>query len=431
MNVLKAILKHEVYPAMGCTEPVSCAYAAAIAAECLAEPVRRLTLKADLGTFKNGAAVTVPHSEGAKGNLIAAAMGAMLARSAGQLELLKEVTPSVHARARALIAENRCDYACMEGERAFRVEVSVSGASHTARCVLQGGHTDVEVVERDGEPVRSRGPEQAATGQAGYRAILKSMSLTDVVETACRLDEADRRAVREGIDMNLAMADRGTEARGAAFQLRRMKEQGILSEDLFYRVKVRVASAVDARMAGTPQAVMTSGGSGNQGVVAILTPYLVGQAQGVAMERIEESIAVAHATNAYIKCYLGELSAICGCAIAAGIAASVAIVYQRSGVDPRKITFAVSNVIGDLSGLVCDGAKPGCAMKTVTSVDAAMRAAFMAVEGYGLSDDDGMIGRTAEDSIRNLGRLSLNGMRQVDPTVVDILVGKAGGASQR
>jgi L-cysteine desulfidase len=230
--------------------------------------------------------------------------------------------------------------------------------------------------------------------------------------------------------MNLAMAELGLGIEGTANQLLRMKEDGFLADDMFFRTKNRVAAAVDARMAGLDQAVMTSGGSGNQGIVATLTLHGVGTEMGVSKQDILKSIAVAHAVNAYIKCFVGELAVICGCAMAAGVAAAAGIVYQQAGPDVNKITMAVNNVIGDLSGLICDGAKPGCAMKTITSVDAAMRSALMALKGYGLAVEEGMVGRTVEDSIRNLGRLTLEGMLQVDPTVLDILRKKAGGSGK-
>jgi len=129
--------------------------------------------------------------------------------------------------------------------------------------------------------------------------------------------------------------------------------------------------------------------------------------------------------NAYAKCYVGELSVICGCAMAAGIASASAIVYQQAGIDLARITLAASNVIGDLGGLICDGAKPGCAMKAVTAVDTAIRSALMALKGYGLTVDDGLVGKTVEDSLRNLGRITLEGMFQVDPTILHILQDKA------
>ena len=254
--------------------------------------------------------------------------------------------------------------------------------------------------------------------------------MAEVLASAATLDDEDRAYLRRGVEMNLAISEWGFEAGGTASQLQQMHREGFLSDDIFYRTKLRVASAVDARMAGMSQAVMTSGGSGNQGIVAMLTPYLVGREMGVAAQRIIESIAAAHLVNAYVKCYVGELSVICGCAMAAGIAAATAIVYQQAGIDQRRIALAAGNVIGDLGGLICDGAKPGCAMKAVTAVDTAIRSALMALKGFGPSSDDGLMGHTVEDSLRNLGRITLEGMFQVDPTMLDILHDKAAASGK-
>jgi len=421
VNLLKEILAHEVYPALGCTEPISCAFAAAIAASHLGEPVERLLLRVDPGTYKNGAAVTVPHAEGATGNLIAAALGAVLARPEAKLELLRDVTPAVLDRAKHLCRDGQCRCECIDGTSSFRVEVELASEHHEARCVLAGSHTNVVAIERDGRPLLVPAEDAAASDCLPYRAALKEATLGHLLALAARADDADRNYLQHGIDMNLAMARRGEEVAGTACQLRRIRDCGYLAEDLFYRTKLLVASAVDARMAGVSQAVMTSGGSGNQGIVAILTPYSVGREMGVPEGRILESIAAAHLVNAYCKGFVGELSVICGCAMAAGIAAAVAIVYQQAGSDATRITLAVNNVIGDLGGLICDGAKPGCAMKTITAVDTAIRSGLMAVEGFGLNSADGVVGRTAEDSIRNLSRVTLEGMFSVDPTVLLIL----------
>jgi L-cysteine desulfidase len=247
------------------------------------------------------------------------------------------------------------------------------------------------------------------------------MDMAGVLSLADRLEAEDRAYIRRGVEMNLAMSEWGFEVGGTAYQLRKMQREGFLADDMFFRTKIRVASAIDARMAGMNQAVMTSGGSGNQGIVNILTPYLVGREMGVEAERIVQSIAIAHAVNSYVKSFTGEISVICGCAMGAGIASASAIVYQQAGIDIQRITFAVNNVIGDLSGLICDGAKPGCAMKAVTAVDTAIRSALMALKGYGLSADNGLIGQTVEESLRNLGRITLEGMFHVDPTILNIL----------
>jgi len=425
MNILKEVLRNEVYPAVGCTEPVACAYAAAVAAERLDGAVEHLDLKVDTGTFKNGAAVVVPSSGGAKGNLIAAAMGAMLARSAARLGLLQDITPEQLAQAQSLIDSGAYSYNSLAEVSDLRVETTVRGGGHSASCVLSGGHTNIESIAVDGVEVQHGDAKDASSAPKIYREVLRAMSLSQLIEAAIEIDEEDRRFLSEGIEMNLAMAERGLSMKGAAGQLRRMRDIGVLAEDLFYRVKLQVAAAVDARMAGVPFPVMTSGGSGNQGVFAIVVPHLVGQERGIDETRVLQSIAVAHVLNAYVKCFLGELSVVCGCAVATAVSAATAIVYQHEGICPDKITSAVNNVVGDLSGLICDGAKPGCSMKTVSGVDAAMRAAFMAIDGFGIAADDGLLGHSAEQSIRNLRRITLEGMFPVDPTLVSILQEKA------
>jgi L-cysteine desulfidase len=425
VNLLKGVLANEVYPAFGCTEPVSCAYAAAIAAAELGEPVEQLTLRVDVGTFKNGAAVVVPRSEGAKGNLIAAALGAVLAKPEAKLLLLQGVTGEVLIRARELIGSGCGRIECVDDKVDFHVDAEVAGNEHTARCVLAGGHVNITRIERDGHVVFQ--PDEVVTNAAGlaYRCELQKMAMPEVLTLVDGMDDDDRVHLRRGVEMNLAMSEWGFEVGGTAHQLRLMQRDGFLTDDMFFCTKLRVASAVDARMAGMSQAVMTSGGSGNQGVVAILTPYIVGREMGVDADRIIQSIAIAHLVNAYIKCFLGEISVICGCAMAAGIASATAIVYQQVGIDIDKITLAANNVIGDLSGLICDGAKPGCAMKAVTAVDTAIRSALMALKGYGVTADDGLVGQTVEESLRNLGRVTLEGMFRVDPTVLTILKNKA------
>jgi L-cysteine desulfidase len=430
MNLFKEVLAHEVYPAFGCTEPISCAYAAATAAAQLGEPVESLLLKVDPGTYKNGAAVTVPHSNGGKGNLVAAALGATLARPDAKLELLQSITADELYRAKALCDSGRCRLECLPGQTDFHVEVTLNGAKHCARCVLAGGHTNVTLVEKDGQAVVQANAGSSASAPLAYRHALKQMTMAEVLALAGQIDAEDRAYLRRGVEMNLAISEWGFEVGGTAKQLFQMHRDGFLADDMFYRAKLRVASAVDARMAGMSQAAMTSGGSGNQGIVAILTPYIVGREMGIDADRILESIAAAHLINAYAKCYVGELSVICGCAMAAGIASAAAIVYQQVGIDLARITLAAGNVIGDLGGLICDGAKPGCAMKAVTAVDTAIRSALMALKGFGLSSDDGLVGNTVEDSLRNLGRITLEGMFQVDPTMLHILQDKTAASGK-
>jgi L-cysteine desulfidase len=424
MNLIKEIFANEVFPAIGCTEPIACAYTCAAAAEQLNAPVEKLELTVDPGTYKNGAAVTIPNSQGQKGNVIAAAMGAVLAQPALRLEILKTVTPEILKEAKELIDGGRLNYQCKEEEKGFHIEVRAEGGGSRVHCIVSEGHTNIIFLEKDGRSILETHPH-AGSKTADYRDRMRSMKMEEVLSEVVRLDNESRFYIQRGIDMNLAISEKGVDLRRNAYQLQQMMRQGLMADDLFYRVKQRVASALDARMGGLPEPVMTSGGSGNQGVLTILLPYLVGRDRAVELPRIQESVAISHAVNSYIKCFTGELSVICGCAIAASIAAATAIVYQKEGIDMEKITFAVDNIIADLSGIICDGAKSGCSMKIVTGADTAMRSAFMALAGYGISTDDGIIGSSAEESIRNLSRISFEGMGLVDSTVVHILQGKA------
>ena len=425
MTILKDILEHEVFPALGCTEPIACAYAMAAAAEQLVpDPATKIKLAVDPGTYKNGAAVVVPHSGDSKGNLIAAAMGVFVADASTKLEVLQSVTPDILRRASDLIKSGAVEYFCSEDKKEFYVQARVESADSWACCILSGGHANIVSLQKNGvEIIQEKSP--GASEPEDYKSRLREMTIQDLINEVIQLDKETREYLQRGIEMNLSIAEAGVKIEKTAYQLQRMKESGVMTKDLVFDAKLKVAAAVDARMSGYPMPVMTSGGSGNQGAVGILTPYMVGRHQGASPECIQESLAITHAINSYIKCFIGELSVVCGCSMAAGIAAAAAIVYQQCGVDMEKIKFAMDNVIGDLSGLICDGAKPGCAMKTITAVDTAIRSGFMAIAGYGLSEDSGIIGTTPESSIKNLARIAMEGMFGIDPTVIHILQDKS------
>jgi L-cysteine desulfidase len=191
------------------------------------------------------------------------------------------------------------------------------------------------------------------------------------------------------------------------------------------------AAAADARMAGMSYPVMASGGSGNQGVVAILVPYNVGRHFDVPVDTVLRSVALSHLLNGYVKSHTGDLSPICGCAIAAGVGAAAAIVYQQAGKDLARIGLAINTIVSDLGGMLCDGAKEGCALKVVSSTDAAIRAAYMALNGHGVTAIEGFVGRTAEETIRNLSRISDVGMAKVDDTMIEIMLEKGAAPPPR
>lgn len=418
-SLYQTILEHEVFLATGCTEPTACAYAAALAAGLLGEPAERIELAVDPGTYKNGAGVVVPYTGGATGNLIAAAAGAMIADGSDKLQVLRRTTPEILAQAKRMLEEGRATLSCLEGI-GFRVEASVFGAGHRARCILADGHAHIAALERDGVALSIPG-STSGDGSLDYRDTLRQATFAELWQMADALPASVLAPLEEQLRVNQEMAGLGEPLGRSGCQLELMRRKGYLADDLFFRTKVAVAKAVDARMAGVNHPVYTSGGSGNQGLMVSLTLHTVAQNMGVPRERLLRSLALGHLVNAYVKAHLGELSAVCGCATGAGIANAVAIVYQQGPYDPAKILLAVNNVIGDLGGVICDGAKASCALKAITAVDCALRAALMALDNNGLTGENGVMAYTPEEAVRNLCRVALDGMPFVDPTVIRII----------
>jgi L-cysteine desulfidase len=424
MNLLKTILKNEVFPALGCTEPTAVAYAASIAANELDGSLQEIAIRVDPGVFKNGMAVTVPNTNGERGNLIAGVLGALVRQPGQKMEVLKNVTPGMIEQAKALIAAGRASITCDSGRVGLYIDVTVRSSLGSARAVLQQNHTNLVLLEKNSTLLFAAEETEKAVRLPGYKDVLRGMTIAELVDAAEEMDEEDEQYILRGIAMNRQIAEAGQQIRKVGFYLADLKEKKFLQDDVCSSSKIMTASAADGRMGGLSLPVMSSGGSGNQGIVAILVPYNVGKWFQIDDRTIARSIALSHLINSYIKCYTGSLSPICGCAIAAGVGAAAAIVYQQKGKDMGKITLAVNNLISDLGGMLCDGAKGGCSLKVASSTDSAIRSAYMALNDHGITSVEGFVGRTAEETIRNLSRISDIGMSKVDEIMIQIMMDK-------
>jgi len=424
LNILKEVLKHEVFPALGCTEPIAVAYAASIAGQQTENAIQEIRIIVDPGVFKNGFAVTVPNTGGEKGNLIAGVLGALIKRPELKMEILKGAGDETLAQAKALIAEKKASIGFDPIRTNLYIDVTVKTDRGSARAVMEGSHTNLVLLEKNNQSIFTKEDTEKSAGGQTYKQALRLMTIADFVDLVERMDDEDCREIRCGVDMNLQIAEVGQKLQKVGYYISDLMHKGFLLEDVFSAIKILTASAADARMAGLSYPVMSSGGSGNQGVVAILVPWKVGEFFHIEEPKIIRSIALSHLINSYIKCFTGDLSPLCGCAIAAGVGAAVAIVYQQYGKDMKKITLAVNNLISDLGGMLCDGAKAGCALKVASSTDSAIRAAYMAMNGHGITQTEGFIGRTAEETIWNLTAISKLGMAKVDDTMLGIMIDK-------
>jgi L-cysteine desulfidase len=425
MNLYKEVIQHEVFPAMGCTEPIAIAYAGSLAAQGLKGQITDVSFIVNQGTYKNGLAVTIPNTEGEKGNLIAGVLGCLVAKPEMEMEILKEVRKEHLDMAQSLISSGRAALSVDNDYNEFYVEAQASSAEGKGVCIIGGSHTNIIYRELDGKVLVDR-RDTARTGKGlQYREALKEMKIEEIIDLAEAIDEEDLEYLRKGVSMNIEISNLGMKLRKVGFFLVDLEKKGFLQNDIFSSTKIMTACAVDARMDGAAMPVMSSGCSGNQGIVASLVPYNVGKHFDIDETTILKSIALSHLMNSYIKVFTGELAPICGCAIAAGIGAACAIVYQQRKKDMEAITFAINNLVSDIGGMLCDGAKSGCALKVVSSTDAAIRAAYLGINHHGITNREGFVGLTAEDTIRNLGRITLVGMAHMDDTIVGIMMKKS------
>jgi len=422
--MLKTVLKHEVFPALGCTEPIAVAYAASVAGKELGDDFQEMTIEVDSGVYKNGMAVNVPNTGGERGNLIAGVLGALIRQPDLKMEILKAVDLEQIPQAKSLIESGKARLVCKRGVSGMHIDVKVRRDSTTVRAVIRHRHTNLVLLEKNGFPVFEQPDETTRQSPSDYHSKLRRIRILDLIQMAKNADESDRRYLREGIEMNLKVAEAGKDLKKVGYYLSDLKQKGLIFDDILSYSKIMTGSATDARMAGLSYPVMSSGGSGNQGIVAILVPYHVGRWFDIAEDRIIESIALSHLLHSYVKSFTGSLSPICGCAIAAGVGASSAIVYQQSGAHMDRITLAINNIISDLGGMLCDGAKGGCALKVVSATDSAIRSAYMALNDHGITAVEGFIGKTAEETIYNLSQISEIGMAKADDVMLDIMTEK-------
>ncbi|OQY58083.1 MAG: hypothetical protein B6245_13735 [Desulfobacteraceae bacterium 4572_88] len=424
MNILKTVFKNEVFPALGCTEPIAVAYAASIAAKELGDEIEEIRIAVDPGVYKNGMAVTVPNTGGERGNLIAGVLGALIRKPELKMQILKNVEAEMIRRATELIQTNKAKIVCDKSKTDLYIEVLLKTSQDSARAIIESGHTNLVYLEKNNTPIFQKDAETEQSNDKDYKRYLKDMSISDLADLAENMDTEDYEYVRQGVDMNLKLSEAGQSLKKVSHYLSDLKKKGYLAEGIFSSTEIMTASATDARMAGMDFPAMASGGSGNQGIVATLVPYNVGKFFEIGEKKIIQSIALSHLINSYIKCFTGDLSPLCGCAIAAGVGAAVAIVYQQKGKDMEKITLAVNNLISDIGGMLCDGAKGGCALKVVSSSDSAIRSAYMALNDHGITEKEGFVGKTAEETIYNLSRVSEIGMQKADDTMLGIMMAK-------
>ena len=420
-NQIIDLINREVVPAIGCTEPIAVALCTARAAETLGGEPEKITVRLSANILKNAMGVGIPGT-GMIGLPIAVALGALVGRSEYRLEVLRDVTPGAVEQGRRYIDEKRVCIDLKQGiaEKLY-IEVEARGAGHCATAVIAGGHTSFVYLERDGEVTLDKRTASAAEEDGGEVPL----TLHRVWEFATTAPLDELRFILETRRLNKAAAEQafaGEFGHCVGRTLRCERERKIMGDSIFSRILSYTSAACDARMAGAMIPVMSNSGSGNQGIAATLPVVVYAEQTAATEQQTIRALVLSHLTAIYIKQNLGRLSALCGCVVAA-TGSSCGIAYLMGG-GYREVACAVQNMIANLTGMICDGAKPSCALKVSSGVLTAVMSALLAVEGKCVTSAEGIIDDDVDRSIRNLTAIGREGMAATDRLVLDIMTHK-------
>ena len=416
-----ALIKREVVPAVGCTEPMAVALCVSRATEALGCRPEKITALLSANILKNAMGVGIPGT-GMIGLPIAIALGALIGKSDYQLEVLKDVCPAAIEQGKQYIDEGRIGIQLKQDccDKLY-VEVLCQGGGHSSSAVIQGSHTHFVSVTRDDEVLLDEKAGHSGDCDEGDIAL----NLRLVYDFAMQAPVNEIRFILETRDYNLKAAQeslKGNYGHCLGKTMDRPLSHGIFGNTIFSRILSRTASACDARMGGALIPVMSNSGSGNQGICAT-NPVAV---YAIENENTEEetirALTLSHLTAVYIKQSLGKLSALCGCVVAS-IGSSCGITYLMGG-DFDRICYAVKNMIANLTGMICDGAKPSCALKITSGVSTALLSAVLAMEGRHVTSAEGIIDDDVDRSIRNLTVIGADAMCATDNMVLNIMTSK-------
>ena len=414
-----AILKEELMPAMGCTEPIAVAYAASKAGEALGEEAVHLNIRCSGNIIKNVKGVTVPNSGNQKGIEVAATLGLIGGDPGKELEVISGVSDEDRRRAGQKVAEGFCEVELQEGVPNLYIKATAAGKNHTASVLIEGSHTGIARIERDGEILFSAsGSSKEATVQAA-RGDRKKMSLRGVLEYCDTVAlDAVRDTLENQIACNSAISQEGLDnAWGARVGKTILETWG---NDVKARACARAAAGSDARMSGCPLPVVINSGSGNQGITVTMPVLVYAEEWGISRNKMLRALLVSNMVSIYIKHYIGPLSAFCG-AVSAATGAGAAITYMSGGTYDA-IARTITNTLGNVGGIVCDGAKPSCAAKIASSVHAALLAHYMSASDKEFKGGEGFIENDVEKTIKNMSYIGKVGMERTDIEILNVMI---------
>ena len=410
------ILEEELVPAMGCTEPIAVAYAAALARKALGEMPQSVEVHVSANIIKNVKSVVVPHTGGLRGIGAAVAAGIVAGDADRELEVLSAVTEEQVEAMAAYLKDTPISIAASDNGYIFDIQIRANAGEHTAFVQTAGSHTNVIRVEKDGVVLRSLEYTEGGQAEKTDRSLL---NVEQIIEFADCVDIEDVKAVLDRqIDFNTTIAEEGLSGKwGANIGRVLLNAYG---NDVANRAKATAAAGSDARMSGCEKPVVINSGSGNQGMTASLPVIVYAKELNTTREQLYRALVVSNLVTIHLKTGIGRLSAYCG-ATSAGCGAGAGITYLYGG-KANEISHTIVNAVAINSGMVCDGAKASCAAKIASAVEAGLLGMQMQMQGEQFYGGDGIVVKGVENTIRNVGRLARYGMAETDKEIINMMI---------
>ena len=421
-NLIIDLVKREVVPAIGCTEPMAVALAAARCTEILGGVPKQLTVELSANMLKNAMGVGIPGTD-MVGLPVAIALGAMAGHSDYQLEVLRDITPEDVETAKAYIAQQRISISQKKDtEEKLYIEVTGHNGEDKAKVIIRGGHTHFSYLSKNGEVLLDESACDTAPEANGQLRL----TMQQVYDFATTAPVGEIRFILESAELNKRAAEMSLmsnygHALGRTIFMQ-PKEQ-FFGNGIYSKILAYTSAACDARMAGVKVPVMSNSGSGNQGIAATLPVWVYAKERLKSEEELIRALMLSHLTVIYIKQSFGRLSPLCGCVVAA-TGSACGITYLMGG-NYQQVVFAVKNMIANITGMICDGAKPSCSLKVATGVSTAVLSAMLAMEDKTVTSVEGIIDDDVEKCVRNLANIGLQGMAATDNLVLDIMTQKS------
>ncbi len=417
------VMKKGILPATGCTEPISVAFTAAVAAKHLDYPVERIEVRVSANLMKNGMGVTVPGT-GKPGLYIAAAIGAIDGDPEGGLQVISHVHEGKSEEAAKMVSDGLVTVTVKTVPNPLYVEVVLFAQGHEAEARVIDSHTNLIYIRKD-DKVLFEVPQDGAGSVDADTEFLQGTTLKQVLDFATTAPIDDIRFMKEAYDLNWKLVEVGMSGQyglGYGKALHDQIESGLVGDDMCNEVIYSTAAGADARMGGAPYPAMSNSGSGDQGICATVPVCVVARRLKVDEETLIRALTLSHAVALYIHSFLPKLSALC-CSLTACMGSAAGMGWLLSK-DYDVIARALSSMTGDVTGMVCDGAANSCAMKASSSAGSAFRSVVLAMAGHRVMGNEGLVADDVDESLRNIGELARGGMQETDRKILDIMIHK-------